>query len=221
MKTAAALCLLAIGALAPASHVLAGPTVLYNTNFESFSPDQYWTNAHMEINAWDAFTDFNGRFSNSYTQFQHAQPSILPGVGGIGSGTQSVQYYLTFDFYAFDAWTNQQFNVTANGTTIFSALFSNTTTSSAQTLTPNAGPSPMGFNSSYNDSIYRNIEVPFTVPSGQDITLRFADGGDLAGINFESWGIDNVSVSYEAVPAPSGLAALGAGSLFVGRRRRR
>jgi hypothetical protein len=42
-------------------------------------------------------------------------------------------------------------------------------------------------------------------------------------LNDESWGIDNVTVSYEvaygAVPAPASLAA-GIGLLFIGGRRR-
>ena len=53
----------------------------------------------------------------------------------------------------------------------------------------------LGFNS-YNDAIYRGMTVQFTATSSTS-AINFADGG-LEGINNESWGIDNVSVSQGA-----------------------
>ena len=83
---------------------------------------------------------------------------------------------------------------------------------------PDAPRSDLGF-LAFNDAIYRTIGVDFTVTPNTPIVIRWRDGG-LQGLNDESWGIDNVSVTYSNVPAPGSLGVMG-GLLVLGRRRRR
>lgn len=71
----------------------------------------------------------------------------------------------------------------------------------------------------YGDSVYT---LSFTVPHIEDsVTFDFSAEG-LQGIEDESWGLDNVSVSVTPVPEPSGLLVLmcGLGGLGLARRRR-
>ena len=70
------------------------------------------------------------------------------------------------------------------------------------------------------ESRLRRLAIDFTVPDNQDIKLEFR-GTALQGLTDESWGMDNVQVSYKVVPAPGamGLAGLG-GALLLGRRKR-
>jgi hypothetical protein len=238
MKTAAAVSMIALaGALAPATSALASRVVVYSTNFESQNPDSHWTNYHIESGDFPHFTDFNGRFTNSYTEFSIAQPTLPAGIGGQpgqgggdggggggggGGGTQYVQYYVTFDLYTLDSWygtaSNDRVIVTASNTDqLFNETFS-TMPGSAQTFRArNVGPITMGFVASQPDAIYRAIDLPFFVAAGDSIRLRWNDGGNILG----SWGIDNMTVSYEILPAPGPLAAFaGLGALGLRRRRR-
>jgi hypothetical protein len=82
---------------------------------------------------------------------------------------------------------------------------------------PNVGPITMGFAPSQADAIYRSIDLPFFVPAGDPIRLHWNDVGGLSG----TWGIDNMTVSYEILPSPGPLAAFaGLGALGLRRRRR-
>jgi hypothetical protein len=76
-----------------------------------------------------------------------------------------------------------------------------------------------GFNSRWNDSIYRGITRTVQYSGGSNLVFLWADEG-LQGMGDESWGIDNVTVTYTIVPAPA-TAMLGlAGGLCLNRRRR-
>jgi hypothetical protein len=230
MKTAVLTILALAGALAPATQAMASRTVVYTTNFESLTPDPHWTNDHIEMGDWTHFTDFNGRLSNSYTEFSIPQPTLPSGTGGVGGtgndgtagGFQYAQYYVTFDLYTIDSWygtpSNDQIIVTANNTDqLFSETFSTMPGFAQSYRAPDVGPVDMGFTAAQADAIYRSIDLPFTVPAGDMIRLRWNDGGGILG----SWGIDNVTVSYEMVPAPGPLAAVGGMGLLSLRRRRR
>jgi hypothetical protein len=217
--------LLAIAVLAPAA--LAQRTVVYTTNFESLTPDPHWSNCHIETGDWPDFTDFNGRHTNSYTEFSIAQPALPPGGGGMpgsggGGGGIYAQYYVTFDLYTIDSWygtpSDDRLRVTANNTDqLFSETFSTMAGYAQSYRAPDVGPVAMGFAAAQPDAIYRNIDLPFTVAAGDMIRLGWYDGGGLSG----SWGIDNVTISYEMVPAPASLGALaGLGALALRRRRR-
>ena len=80
--------------------------------------------------------------------------------------------------------------VNAGGTQLQAVVPDNATTGNVTVYAPRASQN-LGF-SSYNDSVYRNITVPFTAQGTLD-SIKFSDGS-LQGIGDESWGIDNVKV---------------------------
>jgi len=139
-------------------------------------------------------------------------------------------YTVQFDFYAIDSWDGDganngpdRFEVLANGVPIFSETVANTHTYQSLGLEPSGGRRHLGFSSTYMDSIYRDITLDFEVsPTAPKVIVSFRGVG-LQSLTDESWGIDNVSVSYEyrPIPAPGGLAAIGVGLGLAGRRRRR
>ncbi|HZW08655.1 MAG TPA: hypothetical protein VFF69_02020, partial [Phycisphaerales bacterium] len=151
------------------------------------------------------------------------------GGGGGGGGVPFILYTVEFDFYAIDSWDGDGppygpdvFEVISNSGTLFHETISNGTI--AQTYrAPDVGPVQLGYGSRWDDSIYRDIRLSFRVPDdAQSVNLKFRGVG-LQLLNDESWGIDNVTLSYEvaygAVPAPAGLGA-GLGLLCIGGRRR-
>jgi hypothetical protein len=238
MKAPAITLLVLAGALAPATLAQASRVVVYTTNFESLTPDPHWTNCNIETGDWPHFTDFNGRHTNSYTEFSIAQPVLPPGGGGMpgpgdpgggggggggaGGGGQYAQFYVTFDLFTIDSWygtlSSDRLIVTANNTDqLFNETFSTMAGYDQSFRLPNVGPVTMGFGATQPDAIYRSIDLPFSVPVGEMIRLSWNDGGGLSG----SWGIDNVTISYELVPAPGSIGALaGLGALALRRRRR-
>lgn len=146
--------------------------------------------------------------------------------GDTGGGTPSYRLNVTFDFYAIDSWDGMEpnfgvdkFIVRANNTLIFDESFTNQA-GNHQSYEGAASVSGvnLGFNS-FNDSIYRNMSIDFTVEPGQPIVLLFTDTLNQIN-NDEAWGIDNVRVSYTVVPAPSALAIFGGVGVLAARRRR-
>jgi uncharacterized protein (TIGR03382 family) len=137
-----------------------------------------------------------------------------------------VLYTVTFDFYCIDSWDGDNilhgtdhFRVSANGQVILDETFANQDGATQSFRAPDVGPVELGFNTNFRDSIYRRISRDFTVPMGEQIRLTWADGG-LQGMNDESWGIDNVDVTYRVVPAPGVAGVALAGLSLLGRRRR-
>jgi hypothetical protein len=233
MRTASTAALLSLATLAPAS--FAQPTRLYFENFESGTIGPEWNAGSRVTNGWPIFTFFNGNYSSSFTTLTLTQPSGgLPG-GSNGSDDPPgpagrwLQYWVAFDFYALDSWDGDmlpygpdRFMLAANGVTIFNETFANQPGCTQSFRAPDVGPAMLGFNPNAADSIYRRITVPFTVPMGESIRLTWGDGG-LQGMNDESWGIDNIDVTYQVVPAP-GLGGVGAAmvaEMGLLRRRRR
>lgn len=146
--------------------------------------------------------------------------------GNTGSGALSYRLNLTFDFYAIDSWDGSEstfgvdkFLVRANNTLIFDESFTNQAGNpQSYAGTPQVSGVNLGFNT-FNDSIYRNVSLDFTVEQGQPIVLLFTDTLNQI-TNDEAWGIDNVQVSYTVVPAPGALAMFGGLGAFAARRRR-
>lgn len=139
-------------------------------------------------------------------------------------------YTVQFDFYAIDSWDGDganngpdRFEVLANGAVIFSETVANTHTYQSLALQPEGGRRNIGFHSGFVDSIYRNITLEFEVPSQAPKVILSWRAVGLQSLTDESWGIDNVRVSYEyrPLPAPGGLVALLGGVGILGRRRRR
>lgn len=163
--------------------------------------------------------------------------SIDPGTGGGGGPTAPVyqtRYRLMFDLYAIDSWdglspSNGQdwFYVKANGPKLFNHAIAQDTSMPQWTTYAGprtAGPVHLGFNSAWVDSIFRNVSMDFTLPAGTSrLDLTFGSVG-LLNLNDESWGIDNVRVSYEVVqvvPTPGTAMLAGMGGVLLVRRQRR
>lgn len=219
--------------LAAASPALA-QSILYQNNFESGTLGSEWsTGSRIDATA-PAFSKFNGRYANGGTTLTLTQPnsgivgrqnlpSNPPPAPPPGGGSQYYLYSLVFDFYCIDSWDG---NLTVNGPDYFDVRINNTLQfhetfanhGATQTFRqPDELGRSFGF-SYWWDTIYRGVRLDFTVPVGDPITINFRGVG-LQDIDDESWGIDNVSVSYMAVPAP-GLAAA-AGLVMLRRPRRR
>ena len=221
---------LAIPALvvsALSGHAAAAIT-LFSDTFQSTNVKSQWSsNTIINIDASNQLTWFAGRYSgnNAITLTLNGAPPPPGSPSGSGnSGGKYNLYTVVFDFYCIDSWDGNdpvngpdRFSVSANTTTIFSETFGNVY--GPQTMRPpDVGPVQMVFNTAYPDSIYRRITEQFQVPDTAPFTLKFGALG-LQGLNDESWGIDNLNVSYEVAPAPGTLALLGAGALTLRRRR--
>jgi hypothetical protein len=226
MKTNVALAALALAAgIAP---LACADTLLYRNTFESGTLGSEWSsNSGINAEARSVFSKFNGRYSTNYTRLTlPALPAFrpMPGPGGNG-GAQWYEVTLTFDFYCIDSWDGDvgfgpdRFRVQMNDTQVLRNTFAN-----QPGCTDNYPGDPThygeyGFNSRWNDSIYRGITRTVQYSGGSNLVFLWADEG-LQGMGDESWGIDNVTVTYTIVPAPA-TAMLGlAGGLCLNRRRR-
>lgn len=203
--------------------------VLFSDNFEQNWVRSEWsTNTLINRDATSTFSYFSGRYSgNDFVTLKVAAPPPPPsGSGGGGGGEKYNLFSLVFDIYALDSWDGNDasqgpdtFFVKVNGSTQLSGTIGNVWPT--QTLrTPDIGPKHLGFNSAWVDSIYRKMQVDFVLPAGATKAVIDFGAIGLQGLNDESWGIDNVQLSYSVVPAPGaalGLAGLG----LLGIRRRR
>jgi hypothetical protein len=203
-------------------------TVFYTNDFETGPLGPEWSSNSVLTQASN-FSRFNGRYSAGYTELALGYPNISHPAAL--TGEQNLRFKVTFDFFAIDSWDGDAdyisylgvragpdwLMVTVNQDPVFQETFNNRgyTQSFAEPPTPR---SDLGFGT-FNDAIYRQISIDFDAPAGQPIVIRWQDSG-LQGFADESWGIDNVSVSYTSVPAPASVA-LAAGTLGLGCRRRR
>lgn len=217
--------------------------VLFSDNFESDTVKPQWTWVHLSERS--PFTQFSGRYSYNTIKLSLNAPTPPPGNsgndgggsgdgGGGGSGDgdgsgsggiNAIRYTLSFDFYAIDSWDGNdmrygpdRFEISNGKQKVFSETFGNVW--GQQTYRePDVGRFNMAYGSAA-DSIYRNITVQFEQQLGEAVKLSFYDLG-LQGLSDESWGIDNVQVKYEFVPAPATLPMIAGGGLLALRRRRR
>lgn len=232
MRVARCIALFAAAGIAGISQ--AQETPLYSQNFEGAGGSYPEWNAGMVLSdGGSAFTKFNGRYSNGSTTLTLALPAGR-GIGGGPAPTTWFRMHLVFDLYAIDSWDGDavwssdhtavvgpdHFLVTADGVTIFDETISNVAGRTQSMRAPNIGPSFLGYRSDFRDSIYRQISLYFDAAPGQPVSITWGDSG-LQGLTDESWGIDNINVSYSEVPAPGAAAVLGAAGLAGLRRRRR
>jgi MYXO-CTERM domain-containing protein len=203
----------------------AGASVLYHNDFESGVIDQYWgPTAHLDQGA--AFSKFMGRYSENTPVLNNAVSLTIPAGGtDTGSGTGTDSYLLTFDFYCIDSWDGNsttsgpdEFGVRINGVFLWDYTFSNSNNSQSYPYAPTIGPTLLGYNANDKDSIYRQIQIPFSIGTATQIQIKWRSLG-LLGMQDESWGIDNVTITQ--APTPGSLALLGLGGLTLVRRRRR
>lgn len=237
------LMLVGIGALSASA--LAEPVVAFFDDFESGRANKAWSdNIVVQTEGPAVFSYYAGRFANERIRLR--RPAIDPngprdttepppgdgggddggGTGG-GGGGPIVQYELSFDFYAIDSWDGDdtrygpdRFEVLINGESRFNESFANQHEYQSYAQ-PTVGPVHLGYNTTAKDSIYRAITIPFTIDAAStDIVFDFQAIG-LQSIYDESWGIDNVRMSYDLVPAPAGAGLMALGGLGLARRRRR
>ena len=242
--------LVMIGLGALSATALAEPVVAFFDDFESGHANKAWSdNTIVETEGPSIFTYFAGRYADERIRLRRpaidpngprdtTEPP--PGDdgggtgggdgggngGGNGGGGPFVQYFLSFDFYAIDSWDGDdtrygpdRFEVRVNGESRFNESFANQHEYQSFAR-PTVGPVHLGYNTTAKDSIYRAITVPFTIDaSSTDIVFDFQAIG-LQSIYDESWGIDNVRMSYDIVPAPAGAGLMALGTLGLTRRRR-
>ncbi|MCP5526590.1 MAG: VCBS repeat-containing protein, partial [Verrucomicrobiales bacterium] len=175
--------------LVPVLATLAGglaqaATAAYTTDFEG-GAGAGWSSATTDSSVPVPFTEFSGRFGNS------AQTLTLTGLNA------GEAYTLLFDLYIIDSWdggSSDYFNIAVDGAQVFHHTFSQF--GGSQTYPD--GPDEQGMYgfSSWNDSIFRSVELAFT-PAAAEATIEFSGSG-LQSLADESWGIDNVSVWLSA-----------------------
>jgi len=203
----------------------------YSNNFETSTLESGWGHTARIETGPAVFSKYVGRYSeNTPTVLNNSVSLTLnratDDTGNPGSGgAQTTIYTLMFDFYAIDSWRGNdstsgpdKFEVYINSVNTFSHTFSNTTAGQSFRA-PDVGPALLGYGASAKDSIYRDITIPFEIGSAPTMIIKWRSDG-LTGINNESWGIDNVRISYNVVPAPGSLALLALGGIAAGRRRR-
>lgn len=146
--------------------------------------------------------------------------------GGGGGEPERLLCTVLFDLYAIDSWDGYEpvhgvdsFQVLVNGVLLFEESISNQHPLQSMRA-PDIGPAHMGYNSSMKDSIYRDVAVVFEPGEAAMLNIVFR-GRNLLTMNDESWGIDNVRVSYELVPSPGAAAVVGMAGVVAARRRRR
>lgn len=202
-------------ALAIVSGAQAG--VVYQSDFEVGIPGAPWT-GNVRIEDAAPF----GRFLGRYSEIEGVAIQFQPPQQGLGAG-ESFRYTATFDLYAIDSWdgdaAGDRFLVSANMNILLNETISNT--GGTQSLRPpDVGPAHLGFNGQYKDSIYRGLSVTFFGGPEEMMKLKWR-GAAMQGMSVESWGIDNVNVTWEVVPAPGSMALLGLGAALMLRRTRR
>lgn len=174
-------------------------STLYSSDFESGIGTE-WSATNLNSEVLDPFTVFSGRFGNN-TQTLMTSNLVV-----------GANYSIFFDLYIIDSWDGgaDRFNVDVAASNYFSHSFHYNASSQTYPDPPDLGPANYGF-WSYNDSIYRNVEVGFHAVSNTAEIAFYGSG--LGLLSDESWGIDNVSIQdyeatvIEATSLPSGSLA--------------
>ena len=172
---------------------IASGDVLYTNDFESGIGAE-WSQVVLDSSVPDPFTTFSGRFGNSTQTLT------------VSNLTVSEQYSLFFDLYIIDSWDGgaDKFNVDLGSSNVFSHSFHYNATSQTYPDPPDLGPAQYGFNGSYLDSIYRNIEIVFSASSNA-VPFSFYGTG-LQSLSDESWGIDNIRVQTMSTTTIAGTS---------------
>ncbi len=171
----------------PVPSVLVPANIPYANDFESAMGPE-WSDTTRTSDA--TYTNFAGR--------HWTEPLKLALNTTIGE-----TYSVSFDLYAIDSWDGSHssygpdsFNVSVGGTTAFSKTICHGYPSYGMTYPyPYDQIGSYGYNSSYQDAIFRKVEVIITATSAvSTITFQASFVDPTPGIDNESWGIDNVSV---------------------------
>lgn len=155
-----------------------------------------------------------------------------PGGGGSGGGSHgggrsTVDYTLVFDLYLLDSWDGpfaglygpDYFGVSVNGQSLLWEGWHSVHVAE-NSASPDVGPTNLGFNPNYVDSIYRELTLNFSLaPDVETLRISFIGAPSSVSIDDESWAIDNVRLT--AVPAPASVVIGAVGLGFAARRRRK
>lgn len=214
-------CVLAVAGLAAAAG--ARPTNVFSSDFESGTPagwgGYYSVESSQGLSAW-GFGNNLSRNDSAPAQATTLTLSNLPAHDSV-----SVQFLLAI----IDSWDGNggnpgpdSFEVKVDGNTVFSAVFASASGSSDYAGAPFAVGN-FGWNS-WNDYLYDFTNVASLnniAHTASSLTVEFtAAGPGWQGGSDESFGVDNVNVMVNEVPAPGAMAIAGAASLVLTRRRR-
>jgi hypothetical protein len=206
--------------------VASGQTLLYSNTFSTPGFGAEWTGTELRHTDAVNFGGFNGRYSGSDFVVLSLRSPLGPNDNSVPPGPgNGIRYTLTFDLNVIDSWDGNdtrfgpdRFITQINAVTLFDQTFANT--GATQSFRgPDVGRSHLGFSPQWQDSIYRDISISAVLPRGVNPWFTWYASG-LQGLHDESWGIDNVRVSYEVIPSPGVLAPGGVGLLALARRRR-
>lgn len=204
---------------------------LYQNDFEAREFGYEWS-SNTRLESWyPTFTNFNGNYSTEFTQLTLPAVPREPGRTGSPGGTGGSidgTYRVKFDLYVIDSWDGSErtfgtdrLQVLVNNLSRFDHTFSNHNQAWQSFSAPVASRRNLGFNDQWADAIYRDITIDIPASTVTDrLAIRWQDTG-LQGTNDESWGIDNINVSYNPIPAPGLPAAALASLALVTTRRRR
>ena len=175
----------------------------YSNDFES-GVGAEWSLTNLNSEVMTPFSVFSGRFDND-TQTLTVSNLVV-----------GADYSLLFDLYIIDSWDggNDRFKVDVAGNNLFNhSFYVNPPSYQTYPDAPDVGPSDFGF-LNYNDSIYRQVEVPFQAVSNvQEIAFY---GSGLQEGDDETWGIDNVVVQdYEATVIKRSSLPLGSSATAI------
>ena len=146
-----------------------------------------WSNNKVTDSGHPDYTKFLGRFSKVGGQGVYKTFTGLPG----GPSLVTVQ----FDFYQIDSWDNEYFRVYIDDTQVANHRYHHNTVATHPGVTFLGGGWDQVF-SGWSDRRYRyQFKVPTT-----DTQIKLGFGDSLnSGISDESWGIDNLVISYVAL----------------------
>ncbi len=142
--------------------------------------------------------------------------------------SSDVTFSLRFDLYLIDSWDgdhptygDDRLIVDVNGRTLFDESLS-THINQTNFRDPDQWGTDLGYGS-WNDAIYRDIQLLFTLEEGEEFIELGFFGTAAQGFSDESWGIDNVRLDYfvGTIPSPAGLSLLVCAGAVAGARRRR
>lgn len=217
-------------ALSMLAGVAQAQTLFFSEGFEGTPAAGWSSNLIVNDSERPAFSRFGGRYTNdvvSLTLNAFTPRDSVDGPGdGPGNDNTQITYDLSFDLYVIDTWDGaassfgpDTLRVQLDGATIFEETFANQHTNQSF-REPDVGREALGFQTAGNDSIYRDIDLRFTLPSDQQTFTIAWQGLGLQARQDESWGIDNVFLTAMAIPTPGTMGLLALGSGLALRRRR-
>lgn len=206
---------------------LASAQTLLSTDFNSSMPSEFsGSGSLVDIQGYAGV----GAFSGNFLQNDAIGSSSMFTFTGLASHTTvSVGFLLA----VLDSWDSDNgspspdyFGVRVDGNLVFQATFANA--GGSNTYAGNdigGGLVQRGFNTSWADRAYdMNTEALLQNIAHTSSTLQVefvGFGNGYQGGTDESWAIDNLTVTSDAVPEPASMFVLAAGLGLLAKRRRK